>query len=783
MLISHIWWVFLVWLATLLMGLMSLPACRLIFSSFSDKGYAFSKIVGWFSVSYLAFLLATLKLLPLAFPALLTAVFLWLAFNFYLFLRKPGKLLPDWRTIIVTEVIFLLAFSGLLLVKSFQPEIYQIERFMDYGFIAALRNSNYLPLQDIWFAGTNLNYYYFGHFIGFVVLSLTNIDTLPGFYLLVALIFSSLSAAIYRLGSEIASSAKGGILSVFAVLIAGTWYMVPLIFKKLLFYLGKGENPYFFYPEPTRVIAGTITEMPIYSFIVAELHAHVWGLLSGVLVLAILYAFWRDNKAELNKSNSYLWALAFILGLSYMINSWDALTLGFLSMVVLVLKYWRNNKIRIIFYSLLLAVLAYLISLPWAFFNRPPIEGLGFIFFPSRFWPFLSFWGQALMVPLVCFFLIRKKPGSLFPKAIMATGVFFIILIELIYVKDILLQGEWYRANTVFKVSMQVWLWLNVFAGPVFVWFYFSLKKRLAKVIALFILFIYIFIGSVYPVIALRQSSLGGRSFTGIARGLDWWQNLYPDDYQAYVFLENLKKNLPEKEKMKIIVEAEGDSYTDVSRFSVFLGWSTIVGWPVHEWTWRGSYGEVGKRRDEVREIYTGSDDNAARQILDKYSVDYIIVGQIEKMRYGELLQAAKLRKLGSVIFEKGNTFVVEYSKQKNQVCFENQCFQVELALTQQEQAKGLMFREKLDENKGMLFVFKEEAVYPFWMRNTLIPLDIIWLNYEKEVVFISKNTQPCPSDLCPSINPEKTAKYVLELNAGTADKIGLQPGDQMTHK
>ncbi len=118
--------------------------------------------------------------------------------------------------------------------------------------------------------------------------------------------------------------------------------------------------------------------------------------------------------------------------------------------------------------------------------------------------------------------------------------------------------------------------------------------------------------------------------------------------------------------------------------------------------------------------------------------------------------------------------------KNQSQVCFKDSCFTVELAITTQEQTRGLMFREKLDSDKGMLFIFKDEGEYPFWMKNTLIPLDIIWINKNKEVVYISKNTQSCKEDFCPNINPEKNAKYVLEINGGISKEIGLNIGDKI---
>lgn len=114
-------------------------------------------------------------------------------------------------------------------------------------------------------------------------------------------------------------------------------------------------------------------------------------------------------------------------------------------------------------------------------------------------------------------------------------------------------------------------------------------------------------------------------------------------------------------------------------------------------------------------------------------------------------------------------------------VCFENHCFNIELASTVEEQKRGLTFRENLDLDKGMLFVFKKEAKHSFWMKNTLIPLDIIWINKNKEVVFISQDAQPCEKDPCPSIMPNKEAKYVLEINAGISKNIGLDIGDKIS--
>ena len=117
-------------------------------------------------------------------------------------------------------------------------------------------------------------------------------------------------------------------------------------------------------------------------------------------------------------------------------------------------------------------------------------------------------------------------------------------------------------------------------------------------------------------------------------------------------------------------------------------------------------------------------------------------------------------------------------NKNQNRVCFKNYCFKVELAKTEKERDRGLMFRKNLDSDKGMLFIYEKEGIYPFWMENTLIPLDIIWIDQNKEVVFINENSQPCQNNYpCPLINLDKNAQYVLEINGGMAEKIGLKIG------
>lgn len=90
------------------------------------------------------------------------------------------------------------------------------------------------------------------------------------------------------------------------------------------------------------------------------------------------------------------------------------------------------------------------------------------------------------------------------------------------------------------------------------------------------------------------------------------------------------------------------------------------------------------------------------------------------------------------------------------------------------EREKGLMYQKALPENRGMLFVFPKEDYYSFWMKNTLIPLDIIFLNKNKNIVSIIKNVPPCKNDFCPLYQPKEKSQYVIEVNAGFCDKYNI---------
>ncbi|HET8555122.1 MAG TPA: DUF192 domain-containing protein [Rhodanobacteraceae bacterium] len=116
-------------------------------------------------------------------------------------------------------------------------------------------------------------------------------------------------------------------------------------------------------------------------------------------------------------------------------------------------------------------------------------------------------------------------------------------------------------------------------------------------------------------------------------------------------------------------------------------------------------------------------------------------------------------------------------------VVLDSHHFSVELATTSAMRARGLMDRTQLAADHGMLFVFAHQAPQTFWMKDTLIPLDILYFDKDRKLVSMQLNVPPCKADPCPIYPSNKPAKYVLELQAGMAVKIGASVGDELTIK
>ncbi len=106
--------------------------------------------------------------------------------------------------------------------------------------------------------------------------------------------------------------------------------------------------------------------------------------------------------------------------------------------------------------------------------------------------------------------------------------------------------------------------------------------------------------------------------------------------------------------------------------------------------------------------------------------------------------------------------------------------FKVEVVTAEEDKRQGLMGRESLKEDGGMLFVYEKEEQQSFWMKNMMISLDILFIGSDLVINHISENVPPCISDDCINYSSPKPSQYVLELNAGIAEELDIEVGDRI---
>jgi uncharacterized membrane protein len=156
------------WLYIFTVGIIFFPLSEMFFRKFFDRGYMFSKTLGIAGASYIVWLLSSLKIAAFSRTTIIIvfAVFFILIYvvlkgykNLYSFIKEKPYIF------IIEEIVFLAALIFWSYIRGMQPDIYGLEKFMDLGFVNALLRTKHMPPVDMWFAGKNINYYYFGHYI------------------------------------------------------------------------------------------------------------------------------------------------------------------------------------------------------------------------------------------------------------------------------------------------------------------------------------------------------------------------------------------------------------------------------------------------------------------------------------------------------------------------------------------------------------------------------------------------------------------------------------------
>jgi len=469
----------------------------------------------------------------------------------------------------------------------------------------------------------------------------------------------------------------------------------------------------YWYPDATRFIVekfgaldNTIHEFPIYSSVVSDLHGHFLNIPFVLLFLALLFSFLISFDKKKNYSLftiHYSLLLALTLAVMYMTNSWDfpiyfvllGLTLfGFLfyeaprakpvvssqpasqqscslsarnknssresthPRVKLVVFCFADQKkkffqaLRKSFFPLfVIFLLALFFSLPFTINFSPMAEGIGLVNARSPFWQLLVLWGYQWIIGLsFLIFAFRQKKlllSDILVLALIFWATILIVVPEALYVKDIYI-ASYHRANTMFKLVYQSFMMYALCSGYIVIRILTSIKRKTLKILVFAFYLLLITFPIIYPYFAVRSYYGNLKTYYGLEKGLSFLKASSLDDYQAVLWASQNISGQP------VVLEAAGDSYTQYNRVSALTGLPTVEGWLVHEWLWRGSFDEPGKRASEVKTIYETMDINLAKSLLEKYQVKYVFVGEKEREKYQVFEN--KFKNLGEIVFTQGNT-------------------------------------------------------------------------------------------------------------------------------
>lgn len=299
------------WLAVQLFGAAALPLTLTIFTRLPDRGVFFARAVGLLVPAYATWVLASLHVLPYArisTPAF--AALLFVASVGALRLRKVAwwsELVTLWRRrrayLLTGEVLFALLFAGWCWLRAYTPDIVGTEKFMDMAFINAINRSQFFPPYDPWLSGATINYYYLGHLIMASLIRATGVAPTVGFVVSIPMLAALTGTSVYSIAGNLVFLSRGGAEqapATLAGLAAATLCTVLGNLAGALQILQKPGPPLDFnWWDPSRVIPRTINEFPFFSFLLADLHAHVMVVPFGLLVAALSLELSLTPRREL----------------------------------------------------------------------------------------------------------------------------------------------------------------------------------------------------------------------------------------------------------------------------------------------------------------------------------------------------------------------------------------------------------------------------------------------------------------------------------------------------
>lgn len=661
------------WLAAL--EALSVAAFALVFRPLAgarDRGFGVAKILAWLGLGYGTWLAASFGLAAstaAAARALGVALALGGGAALWSSRAEIGAFVRrEWRALAAGEAAFLAVFAFFLGTRLFHPAIYWGEKPMDFAILNAITRSTTMPPVDPWFAGSRLNYFYFGHALVAFFAELAGVPPPFAFNLAIPTVAGLLALAALLVGREVGGRTAAGVLAALGVVVFGNLAGLRLFTGA---HAGAALDFNYFWAT-SRVIEGTINEFPFWTMLFADLHAHVLALPFD-LVLVYLGCLWPAAAAGRVSRLFLATTVAWVLGAVGATSSWSvpvaaALQLGLLATA------WRGRRRTLlgvmgilVVWLAVLALSRFLFAPFWASY-RPPPRQWGFEHEVAPLADVVTIFGLffvALVPALLRHAVERPLSGALgvavagaaaagacwlrSPAAglFAALAAFAVVLwwseersgdlriaALLVAAAGAIGVGTetffvWDRMNTVFKYYLQMWM-LFACAAALALPPTFAAIGRRARIAAAGLLLLVVgssLFTSVTDTIAFLRSphapspvpTLDGTAYLELAR---------PGERRAFEWLNREVPGVP------VLLEAQGPPYQDFSRVSMNTGLPTVLGWEYHLFQQSHGWAEIDRRREDVKTLYETTDRSVAAELMRRYRVDLVYVGPLERRTY-----------------------------------------------------------------------------------------------------------------------------------------------------
>ena len=330
-----------VWVLELLAaGLIGFPYAWIVARSLPDRGYALSRVVGLLLVTWVVWWISSMRVLPFTRSAIAVAVAIVGAGAVAIVVHQRVELVTwiraRWRLLLVEEAVFWTLFGLALFVRWSNPDLWHDvrggEKPMDFAYLNAVAKSESFPPFDPWFAGGQMNYYYYGFVQIAALAKLVGLPPAVAYNLAIPTLVALLGSAVFCAGLGFASSTSVRRRTAVAVATLATLLAAVLgnlgELRVLRSALDRSIPVEWWFWNPTRVIApgpgepGPITEFPAFTYIYGDLHAHAMALPLAALAVALVVAVVREPAGK-GWPWTRLGLLGLVLGALWVTNTWD----------------------------------------------------------------------------------------------------------------------------------------------------------------------------------------------------------------------------------------------------------------------------------------------------------------------------------------------------------------------------------------------------------------------------------------------------------------------------